>query len=94
VLSLLERTRERLTGRYEELLDGLTIVLHDSAGSLALSNPVMPLLWGVSTPTARRYLTGWAGTRELHVLASEALRVIREAIRYRRKRRQPWNIFD
>jgi Protein of unknown function (DUF3019) len=29
-----------------------------------------------------------------HVLATEALRVIREAIRYRHKRRQPWNIFD
>ncbi len=29
-----------------------------------------------------------------HVLASEALRVIREAIRFRHKRRQPWNIFD
>ena len=29
-----------------------------------------------------------------HVLASEALRVIREAIRYRHKRRQPWNLFD
>jgi len=29
-----------------------------------------------------------------HVLASEALRVIREAIRLRHKRRQPWNIFD
>jgi len=28
------------------------------------------------------------------VLASEALRVIREAIRYRRRRRDPWNIFD
>ena len=28
------------------------------------------------------------------VLASETLRVIREAIRYRHKRRQPWNIFD
>ena len=28
------------------------------------------------------------------VLASEALRVIREAIQYRHKRRQPWNIFD
>jgi hypothetical protein len=27
------------------------------------------------------------------VLASEALRVIREAIRYRRRRRDPWNIF-
>jgi hypothetical protein len=29
-----------------------------------------------------------------HILASEVLRVIREAIRYRHKRRQPWNIFD
>ena len=29
-----------------------------------------------------------------HVLATEALRVIREALRYRHKRRQPWNIFD
>jgi len=29
-----------------------------------------------------------------HVLASEALRVIREAVRYRHKRREPWNIFD
>ena len=29
-----------------------------------------------------------------HVLATEALRVIREAIRYRQRRRQPWNVFD
>ncbi|MGA2398446.1 MAG: DUF3019 domain-containing protein [Steroidobacteraceae bacterium] len=28
------------------------------------------------------------------VLTSEVLRVIREAIRYRHKRRDPWNIFD
>jgi len=28
------------------------------------------------------------------VLASEALRVIREAIQFRHKRRQPWNVFD
>jgi hypothetical protein len=28
------------------------------------------------------------------VLTSEALRVIYEAIRYRHKRREPWNIFD
>ncbi len=27
------------------------------------------------------------------VFASEVLRVIREAIRYRHKRREPWNIF-
>jgi hypothetical protein len=29
-----------------------------------------------------------------HVLASEAIRVIREAIQYRHKRRQPWNVFE
>ena len=29
-----------------------------------------------------------------NVVASEVLRVIREAIRYRHKRREPWNIFD
>ncbi len=28
------------------------------------------------------------------VLGSEVLRVIREAIRYRHRRREPWNIFD
>lgn len=28
------------------------------------------------------------------ILASEVLRVIREAIRYRHRRREPWNIFD
>ncbi len=28
-----------------------------------------------------------------HVLASEALRVIREAVRFRHKRRQPWSLF-
>ena len=28
------------------------------------------------------------------VLASEALRVIRAAVHYRHKRRQPWNVFD
>jgi hypothetical protein len=28
------------------------------------------------------------------VLASQALRVIREALRYRHRRRQPWSLFD
>ena len=28
------------------------------------------------------------------VLSSEVLRVIREAIRYRHRRREPWNVFE
>lgn len=33
-------------------------------------------------------------TQLQQVLASETLRVIREALHFRHKRRQPWNIFD
>ena len=29
-----------------------------------------------------------------NVLASEVLRVLREALQYRHRRRQPWNVFD
>ena len=29
-----------------------------------------------------------------NILASAVLRVIREALQYRHRRRQPWNIFD
>jgi hypothetical protein len=29
-----------------------------------------------------------------HVLASQAIAVIRQALQFRRKRRQPWNIFS
>lgn len=29
-----------------------------------------------------------------HVLASEVLRIIREAMQYRHKRREPWNVFE
>ena len=29
-----------------------------------------------------------------NILASEVLRVLRQALQYRRRRRQPWNIFD
>lgn len=29
-----------------------------------------------------------------NILASDVLRVLREALEYRRRRRQPWNVFD
>jgi hypothetical protein len=74
VLALLERTRERLEPQFPQLARETTIVLHDSATSLALSNPLMPLLWATTAPQARRYVTGWSGHREMHVLSPEALR--------------------
>ncbi len=80
VLALLERTRERLAPQFPQLAHETTIVLHDSATSLALSNPLMPLLWSATAPQARRYVTGWTGHRELHVLSPEALRVRASAV--------------
>src|ERR1700742_2935463 len=74
VLVALETMRERLARHFPRAVDELTVVLHDGPTSLALSNPLMPLLWAATTKSARRYVTGWVGRRELHVLAPAALR--------------------
>jgi hypothetical protein len=74
VLRLLERTRERLSTHFPQPAVELTVVLHDSPHALALSNPLMPAIWGLTAKPARRYVTGWAGRHELHVLSPRALR--------------------
>lgn len=73
VLRLLEQTRERLAENFPRLEEELTVVLHDSPQALALSNPLLPLIWGLTSRRARRYVTGWAGRHELHVLSPRAL---------------------
>lgn len=74
VLRLLEQTREQLAEHFPPIDDEITIVLHDSPQALVLSNPLMPLVWGFTSRRARRYVTGWAGRQELHVLSPRALR--------------------
>jgi hypothetical protein len=74
VLASLEQTRERLADRFPRTVDDLTVILHDGPGSLAASNPLIPLVWAATDPAARRYVTGWVSRRELHVLAPAILR--------------------
>jgi hypothetical protein len=74
VLHSLEQLRERLAGVFPRTVGEITVVLHRSAGSLSLTNPLLPLAWVATAPSARRYVTGWAGAGELHVLAPIALR--------------------
>lgn len=74
MLRLLEQTRERLAEHFGRLDTETTVVLHDSPQALVLSNPLMPLIWGLTSRRARRYVTGWAGRHELHVLSPRALR--------------------
>ena len=52
---------------------GLTVVLHAGTASLWAARPLLPAAWIVTAPAARRYLAGWAGGSELHLLAPAAL---------------------
>jgi hypothetical protein len=74
VLVSLERTRERLADLFPQEIEGFTVVMHGSTLSLTLANPILPLVWLATAPAARRYVAGWAGQQELHVLAPSALR--------------------
>ncbi len=74
MLHTLERTRDELDHVFPKTVADLTVVLHRSPASLALSNPVMPLTVAATAPAARRYVAGWCARKELHVLTPAALR--------------------
>jgi hypothetical protein len=73
VLHSLELARERLARYFPVTLEGLTVVLHRSSTSLSLARPLVPLVWLMTAPAARRYMAGWAGRHELHMLDPGAL---------------------
>lgn len=73
VLQTLERTRDRLARVFPRTVGDLTVILHDSAFGLSLTNPLLPLGWLATDPAARRYVAGWVGRSEIHVLAPRPL---------------------
>jgi hypothetical protein len=73
LLESLERTRARLTAYFPRPIDDLTVVIHDSPWSLWLARPQVALRWAATAPAARRYLAGWTGSDELHVLSQSVL---------------------
>jgi hypothetical protein len=73
VLHSLERLRDRLERIFPRTVPELTLVFHSRPLSLAAANPALPLLWLATAPSARRYVAGWAGAGELHVLTPSAL---------------------
>ncbi len=74
VLDSLEQARDELDGVFTRTPGDITVVLHDRPLSLSLSNPVVPLTWFATSPAARRYVAGWVGNDELHVLAPDVLK--------------------
>jgi hypothetical protein len=73
VLAQLEETRARLAGRFRRAPVGVAVVIHPSPLQLALSQPYLPLLRGLTAPAGRRYLAGWFTATELHVLTPRAV---------------------
>jgi hypothetical protein len=73
LLALLERAREELLDVFPRTVDQVTVVIHDNPSSLLAANPLMAVMWLATAPAARRYLAGWAGHEELHVLAPKVL---------------------
>lgn len=73
LLELLEGTRERLSGHLPLPEERIAVVVHSSAVQLALAQPAVPVLRRLTAPAAQRYVAGWFGTRELHVLAPRLL---------------------
>jgi hypothetical protein len=68
VLQSLERTRARLSSLFPRAPDDITVVLHRGPAGLILTNPLLPLAWLTTAPAARRYVVGWDGRTELHML--------------------------
>ncbi|HSO98972.1 MAG TPA: hypothetical protein VLP43_08465 [Solirubrobacteraceae bacterium] len=73
VLDSLEHTRAQLEELLPRTPGELTVVLHPGTLSLTMANPLLPLRWLLTAPAARRYIAGWAGRRELHVLTPVVL---------------------
>jgi len=73
LLHSLELTRDRLERVFPRTVGEITIVLHSSTLAVSMTNPLLPLAWIATDPAARRYVAGWAGAEEIHVLSPAAL---------------------
>jgi hypothetical protein len=80
VLQSLELTRTRLQELFPRSVDEVTVVLHGSVASLTLTNPTLPLAWLMTAPAARRYIAGWVGAHEVHMLSPALLRARASAV--------------
>ena len=73
VLDQLEHTRDALGRHFPQTVGDIAVVMHGSEVALALAQPYLPLARLLTAPAARRYLVGWFGAKEVHVLAPRLL---------------------
>jgi hypothetical protein len=80
MLAQLERFRIRLDERFETTPGEVSVVMHPSRAALSLAHPWLPLARMAAAPAGRRYMAGWFGRREIHVLAPDALEARASAV--------------
>jgi hypothetical protein len=73
VLRALESARARLERTFAAGVGELDVVLHGTEAQLDAAAPLVPFLRRLTAPAGRRYVVGWAGDRELHVLSPRVL---------------------
>lgn len=73
ILEELERFRDELDGHFDATPGEVSVVMHPGPFALGLAHPWLPLARMAAAPAARRYMAGWFGRREIHVLAPAAL---------------------
>jgi hypothetical protein len=73
VLRTLEGARARLERTFAFGVSELDVVLHGTEAQLDAAAPLLPVMRRLTAPAGRRYVVGWAGERELHVLAPRVL---------------------
>lgn len=73
LLELLEGTRERVAELLPVPEREIVVVVHPSEAALDIAQPLVPLVRRLTAPAARRYVVGWFGRDELHVLAPRVL---------------------
>ena len=74
VLELREHTRAVLGTLLPATPPGpITVVVHPSRAQLYVAQPQLPAVMRLSSPAARRYLTGWPGAATVHLLAPRLL---------------------
>ncbi len=73
VLRALEGARSRLERLFGVSVGELAVVLHGTEAQLDAAAPLLPVQRRMTTQAGRRYVVGWAGERDLHVLSPRVL---------------------
>ena len=74
IVATLDAVRPRLDEVFTRTPEEpVSVIVHASPGALAFAHPVLPLARALTAPAGRRYLAGWIGREEIHVLSPVTL---------------------